>query len=88
MEQQDNPDIPGNTRTYGHREANILSSAPAWNRGLRPTRALCLPTLAMEITQQIREFAKEKGLDTEEAVTAGLTSKSEEFTEAGGEIYS
>ena len=42
----------------------------------------------MEITQQIREFAKEKGLDTEEAVTAGLTQKTEEFREAGGEIYS
>lgn len=42
----------------------------------------------MEITQQLREFAKEKGLDTEEAVAAGLTGKSSEFTEAGGEIYS
>jgi len=42
----------------------------------------------MEITQQIRDFAKQKGLDTEEAVAAGLTTKSEEFTEAGGEIYS
>jgi phosphomethylpyrimidine synthase len=42
----------------------------------------------MEITQQIRDFAKEKGLDTEEAVEAGLTSKSEEFADAGGEIYS
>ena len=42
----------------------------------------------MEITQQIRDFAKEKGLDTEEAVAAGLTSKSDEFKEAGGEIYS
>jgi phosphomethylpyrimidine synthase len=43
---------------------------------------------AMEITQQIRDFAKEKGLDTEEAVAAGLTSKSDEFADAGGEIYS
>jgi phosphomethylpyrimidine synthase len=49
---------------------------------------ICPPTSPMEITQQIRDFAKEKGLDTEEAVTAGLTSKSDEFTEAGGEIYS
>ena len=49
---------------------------------------ICPPTLAMKITQQIRDFAKQKGLDTEEAVTAGLTTKSEEFTEAGGEIYS
>jgi hypothetical protein len=35
-----------------------------------------------------RDFAKEKGLDTEEAVAAGVTAKSDEFTEAGGEIYS
>ena len=50
---------------------------------------MCGPKFcSMEITQQIRDFAKEKGLDTEEAVTAGLTSKSDEFTEAGGEIYS
>ena len=42
----------------------------------------------MEITQQLRDFAKDKGLDTEEAIAAGLTSKSDEFSEAGGEIYS
>ncbi len=42
----------------------------------------------MEISQQIRDFALAKGLDTEEAVEAGLTSKSDEFTEAGGEIHS
>jgi hypothetical protein len=43
---------------------------------------------SMEITQQLREFAKQKGLDTEEAVAAGLTQKSDEFADAGGEIYS
>ena len=48
----------------------------------------CPRTCAKEITQQLREFAKEKGLDTEEAIEAGLTSKSQEFEEAGGEIYS
>ncbi|MDF1702806.1 MAG: hypothetical protein P1V36_16780 [Planctomycetota bacterium] len=42
----------------------------------------------MEITAQIRDFATEKGLDTEEAVAAGLSKKSENFREAGGEIYS
>ena len=42
----------------------------------------------MEITRQIRDFAKEKGLDTEEAVEAGLLEKSNEFLDAGGEIYS
>jgi len=51
--------------------------------------SMCGPKFcSMEITQQLREFAIAMGLETEEAVTAGLTSKSEEFTEAGGEIYS
>ena len=36
----------------------------------------------------MRDYAKQQGLDTEEAVAAGLTKKSEEFSEAGGEIYS
>ncbi len=49
---------------------------------------ICAPASPMEITQQVRDYAKEKGLDTEEAVAAGLTSKSDEFSEAGGEIYS
>jgi hypothetical protein len=35
-----------------------------------------------------REFAKQLGLDPEEAVAAGLTSKSGAFADAGGEIYS
>jgi len=52
------------------------------------TSSVCPPTSAMEITQQLREFAEKQGLDDEEAVAAGLTSKSDEFTEAGGEIYS
>ena len=52
------------------------------------TSSFCQPASAMEITQQSSEFAKEKGLDTEEAVAAGLTQKTEEFLEAGGEIYS
>ena len=51
-------------------------------------RRACPPRSAMEITQQLRDYAKEKGLDTEEAIAAGLTRKSEEFEEAGGEIYS
>lgn len=42
----------------------------------------------MEITQQVREYAAKQGLKEAEAVAAGLTAKSDEFTEAGGEIYS
>ncbi len=42
----------------------------------------------MEITQQVREFAREKGLDTQDAVAAGLIEKSAEFEDKGGAIYS
>jgi phosphomethylpyrimidine synthase len=41
----------------------------------------------MEITQQLREYAREKGIDEEQAVAAGLLEKSGEFKESGGEIY-
>ena len=49
---------------------------------------ICSAHFSMEISQQVREFAKEQGLDSEEAVAAGLTQKRDEFKEAGGEIYS
>ena len=42
----------------------------------------------MEITHEVRKIAEEQGLDAEEAVEAGLAQKSDEFREAGGEIYS
>ena len=42
----------------------------------------------MEITQQIREYAATHGMDAEQAVETGLAQKSDEFREAGGEIYS
>ncbi|MDA1194996.1 MAG: phosphomethylpyrimidine synthase ThiC [Planctomycetota bacterium] len=51
--------------------------------------SMCGPKFcSMEITQQLREYATKQGLDTEEAVAAGLLEKSDAFREAGGEIYS
>ena len=47
----------------------------------------CPTASAMEISQQVRDYAKEKGLDTQEAVEAGLLEKSGEFREGGAEIY-
>ena len=41
----------------------------------------------MKITQDVREFAKENGVDDEEALTRGMEQKSKEFTEKGSEIY-
>ncbi len=42
----------------------------------------------MEITQQVRDYAKQMELDEREALTEGMAAKSDEFKEAGGEIYS
>jgi phosphomethylpyrimidine synthase len=40
----------------------------------------------MEITQQVRDYAAARGLDTPHAVEAGLAEKSAEFRR-GREIY-
>jgi len=52
--------------------------------------SMCGPKFcAMEITQQVRDYARTHGLDADDdALTAGMAEKSEEFREAGGEIYS
>jgi phosphomethylpyrimidine synthase len=37
---------------------------------------------SMELTQQVRELAEEKGLTTAEAIESGLEQKAREFREA------
>ncbi len=50
--------------------------------------SMCGPKFcSMEITQQVRDYAKEQGLSDKDAVAAGMQSKSGEFRERGGEIY-
>ncbi len=50
--------------------------------------SMCGPKFcSMEITQQIRDYAAEQGLEDAEAVAAGLEEKAGEFREAGGEVY-
>src|SRR5215203_4366577 len=47
--------------------------------------SMCGPKFcSMEITQQVRQYAASKGLETREAVEAGMKEKSAEF---GGELY-
>jgi phosphomethylpyrimidine synthase len=47
--------------------------------------SMCGPKFcSMEITQQVRQYAAAKGLETREAIEAGLREKAREF---GGEIY-
>ena len=50
--------------------------------------SMCGPKFcSMKITQEIREYAKNKGLTPDEAVVHGLREKSSEFRAGGGEIY-
>ena len=50
--------------------------------------SMCGPKFcSMKITQDIRKYAAEKGLETAEAIEAGLAEKSDEFREKGAEIY-
>ncbi len=51
--------------------------------------SMCGPQFcSMKITQEVREFAAERGIGTaEEAVEAGLREKAEEFRKEGAEVY-
>ncbi|MYF96426.1 MAG: phosphomethylpyrimidine synthase ThiC [Holophagales bacterium] len=50
--------------------------------------SMCGPKFcSMEITQQIRDYAAEKGLEDADALEAGLREKAGEFRKAGGEVY-
>jgi phosphomethylpyrimidine synthase len=49
--------------------------------------SMCGPKFcSMEITQQVREYAAQRGLDEQSALEAGLAEKSEDFARTG-EIY-
>ena len=50
--------------------------------------SMCGPKFcAMKITQELREYVAERGIDEEEARAEGLEEKAREFREAGGEVY-
>ncbi|WP_163512570.1 phosphomethylpyrimidine synthase ThiC [Fodinicola acaciae] len=50
--------------------------------------SMCGPKFcAMKITQDVRRYAEEHGLTTDEALTAGMTEKSAEFAAAGNTVY-
>ncbi|MBU0589077.1 MAG: phosphomethylpyrimidine synthase ThiC [Gammaproteobacteria bacterium] len=50
--------------------------------------SMCGPKFcSMKITQEVREYAKTKGLSEESALNEGMESMSEAFKRAGGEIY-
>ena len=43
---------------------------------------------SMKITEDVRAFAAEKGIEEDEALRAGLEEKKREFVEGGGQLYS
>ncbi|HNQ49594.1 MAG TPA: phosphomethylpyrimidine synthase ThiC, partial [Hydrogenophilus thermoluteolus] len=50
--------------------------------------SMCGPHFcSMKITQEVRQFAEQAGLDETEALTAGMKSQAETFKKLGGELY-
>ena len=50
--------------------------------------SMCGPKFcSMRITEDIRQYAREQGMETVDAVEAGMREKAREFREAGGEVY-
>jgi len=50
--------------------------------------SMCGPKFcSMRITQDVREYARRKGLEAEQGIAVGLDEKAREFREAGGKLY-
>lgn len=50
--------------------------------------SMCGPNFcSMKITQDVRIYAKENGLNTEEALEEGMKEKSKQFAEKGNDVY-
>jgi len=50
--------------------------------------SMCGPKFcSMKITEDIRRFAREEGMDTTEAIDAGMKKMADEFREHGSELY-
>jgi len=51
--------------------------------------SMCGPNFcSMKITEDVRQYAAEKGVGAEEALDEGMAEKAREFREKGGEVYS
>jgi len=61
---------------------------PAEGAKLAHFCSMCGPKFcSMKITDDIRKFAEEQGMETVEAIEAGMRDKADAFRESGGEIY-
>jgi len=50
--------------------------------------SMCGPHFcSMKITQDVRDYARTKGVEEDQALTLGMQEKSKEFVEAGAEVY-
>jgi phosphomethylpyrimidine synthase len=50
---------------------------------------MCGPTFcSMKISDEVRQYAEENGMTSEEAIEEGMQKKADEFNESGAEIYS
>jgi len=50
--------------------------------------SMCGPHFcSMKITQDVRDYAREHGLDETEALAKGMEEKSDEFVKTGAEVY-
>jgi phosphomethylpyrimidine synthase len=50
--------------------------------------SMCGPRFcSMKISQEVREYAAAKGLDTQEAILEGMEEKAQEFTHKGVQVY-
>lgn len=50
--------------------------------------SMCGPNFcSMKITEDVRRYAAEHGMNAEEALAVGMAEKSREFVEKGGEVY-
>ena len=61
---------------------------PSENAKVAHFCSMCGPNFcSMKITQDVRNYAKENGMDTEEAIIKGMEEKSEEFKRKGSKVY-
>ena len=73
---------PDTARSY-HDE-----TLPAQGAKIAHFCSMCGPNFcSMKITQDVRAYAEEKGIDSAEALEIGMAEKAREFKEKGAEIY-
>ncbi len=61
---------------------------PAEGAKLAHFCSMCGPHFcSMKITQDVREYAAQQGVEEEKALAVGMSEKAKEFVDSGGEIY-